>query len=334
MSSNPLDTLIGLVQKAISNAGLTLTPITVAVTVLAFALPFLGLVTLAYTNAETPEPPPTGCRKLGLPGPSNLSDQHSKKYSQGSDPTSSNPWTVKALFIYPLKSCKGIELDKSDVIRTGLRYDRQFCLGQQVTGLPSLEGKVESHWNVITLRSFPRMAKVETEIWVPDPSTPSYSADGEWTKSEGCLVIRFPFSPDTDFSLQGFRAYGRILAARWSGTSEPMIEFRVPFNPTRDRMKKMGYTSQKLTIFGDAPEALNLSTEIPEDVLDKLRYALGMTNPLSLFRIDTEKYREVHSNAPKKEDVGFQTIVGMPDSVCSSLILSRSCHLLKNTSSI
>lgn len=324
MSLNALDTLIGSFQRTWADIP---TPVALAITLLIPLFPIVLLYTLALSQRESPPPPPAGCKRLGLQGSSNLSDQYSGKYSQGSDPGPDNCWRVKALFIYPLKSCAPVELSEGEIIRTGFRYDRQFTLGQYITGLPSLDGKVESEWNFVTQRTFPRLAKVETEIWVPDPSSPGYSPDAEYVKSEGCLVIRFPFSPDVEFSKEGLKSYGKILAAKLSGKAEPTVEFRVPFNPTRERIKKMRYKSEKVKIWKDLPEALNMGPEVPDDVMAKLKYTLGITNPISLFRIDTTKYREVFKCAPKKADVGFQTIIGMQDSV-RNLFHSCTPHYL------
>ncbi|KAF2113354.1 MOSC domain-containing protein [Lophiotrema nucula] len=330
MSSNVLDEVIALVRKTWNDVGFALSPTSLAVTLFVLLLPFLLILIFALTQKDDPLPPPSGCRRIGLNGPSNLSDQYDKIYSQGADPSPSNPYKVKAVFIYPIKSCAGIELDQSEVVRTGLKYDRQFCLGQYVTGLPSLQGKVESDWNFITQRTFPRLAKVETEIWVPDSKAPGYTENAEYVKSEGCLVIRFPFSPDTEFSLDGLRAYGKILAAKLQGKSEPMVEFRVPFNSPKDRIRKMKYKSEKVKIWKDAPEALNISPEVPSEIMAKLAYTLGVSNQLSLFRIDTEKYREVFMCAPKKQDVGFQPIIGMADSYPMHVMNLASVHHVAN----
>jgi hypothetical protein len=167
---------------------------------------------------------------------------------------------------------EALELDQSEVFRTGLKYDRQFTLGQYVTSLPSLEGKVTSEWQFMSQRKFPRLAKVETEIWVPDPSVPGYKEDGEWVKSGGCIVIRFPFSPDTDFSLEGLMNYGVILAAKLAQRSEPTLEFRVPFSPSKEHMKIKGYQTQELRIWKDAPQALDVRSEIDPEILAKLKY--------------------------------------------------------------
>ncbi|KAH8728945.1 hypothetical protein GQ44DRAFT_674467 [Phaeosphaeriaceae sp. PMI808] len=326
MASNLFDRILVASQKVLDDVGINTSPMTILITLLVAIFPIILLLLLALSQRDPPLPAPAGCRKLGLEGRSNLEDQYSKRYAVGGTRTPSNPWTIKALFIYPLKSCAPVELDKSEIIRTGLKYDRQFSLGQYVTSLPSLEGKVLSEWHFLTMRKFPRLAKVETEIWVPDPSSPGYNENGEWVKSEGCLVVRFPFSPDTDFTIEGLKNYGKILAAKLARRAEPMLEFRVPFNPPKERMKSKGYRSEELRIWKDAPEALDVSSEIDPEVLAKLKYTLGTSNPVALFRIDNNKYREVHKNAPKKEDVGFETVIGMQDSYPVHVLNLASVH--------
>lgn len=331
MSTNVFDHFITAtgIKQALEDAGVDLSkladipPLTILITLLVATFPILVLILIGLTQGDGRGPPPAGCRKLGLKGRSNLDNQYSKVYAKGADPTPSKPWTVKALFIYPLKSCAPVEIKESEIVRTGLKYDRQFALGQYVTSLPSLEGKVTSEWHFLTQRKFPRLAKVETEIWIPDPSVRGYSEDGEWVKSEGCLVVRFPFTPDTDFTLEGLKNYALIQGAKLVRKAEPMLEFRVPFNPTKERIKSKGYKNEVLRIWKDNPVALNLSSEVDPEILAKLRYTLGTTNPIALFRIDANKYREVHKCAPKEEDVGFQTIIGMQDSVC--FIWTYSC---------
>jgi uncharacterized protein YcbX len=313
MASNMLDDIL-------NSVGISITPLTLVTTIFVILFPILAAFFLALSQRETPLPPPAGCRKLGLKGRSNLEDQHSKKYARGGSRTPANPWTVKALFVYPVKSCAPVELEKSDVIRTGLKYDRQFTLGQLVTGLPSMEGKVTSEWHFMSQRKFPRLAKVETEIWAPDPSAPAYKQDGEWVQSEGCVVVRFPFSPDTDFSLEGLKNCGKILAAKLSGTSEPMLEFRVPFNPPKSRMTHKNYKTSTLHIWQDAPSALDVSSEIDPEVLAKFQYTLGTSNPISLFRIDTNAYRKVAKNAPG------DTLIGMQDSHPVHILNLASVH--------
>jgi uncharacterized protein YcbX len=301
-------------------AGISITPATLVTTIFVTVFPIFAALFLALSQRETPQPPPAGCRKLGLNGRSNLEDQYSKKYAKGGSRTPANPWTVKAVFVYPVKSCAPVELEKSDVVRTGLKYDRQFTLGQLVTGVPSLDGKVTSEWHFLSQRKFPRLAKLEIEIWLPDPSSSGYTEDGEWVQSEGCVVVRFPFSPDTDFTLQGLKNYGKLFAARLAGKTEPMLEFRVPFNPPQSRITRKNYEPATLHIWKDAASALDMSSEIDPEILAKFKYTLGTSNPVSLFRIDTNKYRTVDDNAPNN------TVIGFPDSHPVHIMNLASVH--------
>jgi uncharacterized protein YcbX len=320
------DDFVSWLGSYFTAVGINVSPTMAVNTILVCLFPIIALLGLALSQRESPLPPPEGCRKLGKKGPSNLQDQHSKRYAKGGTRTPGNPWTVKALFVYPLKSCAGVELDDSEVLRDGLKYDRRFTLGQFVTSLPSMDGKVHSEWQFMSLRKFPRLAKVETEMWIPDPSAKGYKEDGEWVKSEGCLVVRFPFSPDTDFTLEGLKNYGKILAARLSSRAEPVVEFRVPFNPPKDRIKSKGYKSQELKIWKDAPQTLDMASEVDSETLAKLKYTLGTSNPVTLFRIDPEKPRPVMKNAPKAADVGFQTTIGMQDSYPLHIMNLASVH--------
>ncbi|KAF2748614.1 hypothetical protein M011DRAFT_440950 [Sporormia fimetaria CBS 119925] len=325
-SNNLLDELIDAFKVVFSQILSYASPLTISATILVLLTPAILILIFAFTQKEELLPPPAGCRQIGLQGRSNLTDQFLKKYSRGSDAGPQNPWTVKALFIYPIKSCKGIELDRTDIVPIGLQYDRQFTLAQYVTSLPTLEGKVKSEWSFITQRTFPRMAKVETELWIPDPEAPGYSPDGEWVKSEGCLVVRFPFTPDVDLSMEGLKAYGTIVAAKLTGKPEPMVEFRIPSNPPKERIRTMRYTHEKVTIWKDSPVALNMGCEVPEEVMAKLKYTLGVANPLTLFRIDPEQCRELHKCAPKKKDVGFQPTIGMQDSYPMHILNLAAVH--------
>jgi len=291
---------------------LEITAIVGGFSVLLFALLIL------YSRKEHNSPPPAGCGKLGIKGRSNLHDQYSKKFDKGA--TDTNAWKVKALFIYPIKSCAGLELDTADVIRSGFRYDRQFAFAQKVTPIPKPDGKIEGDgWKFITQRTHPHLVNVKIQVWIPDLEAPDYDPGNEWVKNGGCLVIRFPFSDDVDFSVDGFKALLKKLQARLQGDKEPMLEFRIPFNPTKERIAEKGITKEEMAIWKDKPAALNFGPEIPTEIMAKLKYHLGVSNPLTLFRIDPEGLREVHKCAPKKDEIGWQPVIAMVDSV-SSLI--------------
>ncbi|CAA7405533.1 unnamed protein product [Spirodela intermedia] len=80
---------------------------------------------------------------------------------------------VSALFIYPIKSCRGISVPQACISSTGFRWDRQWMV-------------VNSKRRALTQRGQPKLALVEVELPVEAFS------DG-WEPDEGSfLVIRAP----------------------------------------------------------------------------------------------------------------------------------------------
>ncbi len=59
--------------------------------------------------------------------------------------------TISEIWIYPIKSCKGIKVQSSLVVKTGFRYDRVFML-------------VDMKGMFLSQRKYPRMALIETKI--------------------------------------------------------------------------------------------------------------------------------------------------------------------------
>lgn len=265
-----------------------------------------------------------GCRRLGLLDESNMSDQYSSEHADYEEKWVSK---VKALFMYPIKSCGAIELSSSDVVATGLRYDRQFCFAQLRTeeaekaddtiGVNS--GWIHT-WKFITQRKFPRLSQIQTELWLPDDQSPDYAPDLEWVESKGCLVCRFAFTPDWDwhclFSKDTFCALREILKAKLSARSlsaEPIVTFKLPLQPDVKRAET--YSREIMHIWKDSPEALNVTSELSQETLAKLKYFLGVSNPLGLFMADPMKRRDVFRNAPTREEAGYQPGTGFADAV-------------------
>ncbi len=59
--------------------------------------------------------------------------------------------SVQRLFIYPVKSCRGIEVDQADLVATGLRYDRHWML-------------VDPDGNFLSQRRYPQMTRIRTQL--------------------------------------------------------------------------------------------------------------------------------------------------------------------------
>ncbi|KAK5010588.1 hypothetical protein LTR28_008910 [Elasticomyces elasticus] len=277
---------------------------------------------LAYqTTTTTPGVP--GCRRLGLIGRSNFSDLHMKQE------VASAICKVKALFIYPLTSCAPVELDVAEVEPSGgLRYDRHFTLAQleskcveKEPGDMSVSTEWRHYWRSIDQRNFPRLALLTTQVWVPDPSSPSYSPDCEWVQSQGCIVGRFSFKPDWSWNMLDCDARANnweILTAiicQRSMNAEPCVEFRIPILSTVERAEEKHYTGEDVLSSKVRLRATNTVNELPPDILAKLKYFLGVSNPLALFRMDQEEQWNAFKNAPRTNEAGYDPPMRSDDTV-------------------
>ncbi|KAF2098788.1 hypothetical protein NA57DRAFT_38830 [Rhizodiscina lignyota] len=279
---------------------------------------FIGI--FINDNWDIPHPLPTACRRVGLTSPKNLEDERDPKYS-GKDASKSTVSRVKGLFIYPVKSCMPVELEEGEIVPTGMKYDRQFSFAQLVTSRPEKQAdgseKTEHQWRFITQREVPRLALVKAELYVPDPTNVAYHPNREDVKNAGCIIVSFPFRSEVSFSFKGLKALNEILKAKYLARDwsvEPRIAFNIPFLPTTERMKRKNYPpKENMAIWKENPEAINMSSEIPSDAIEKLKYFLGVSNPLTLFRVDASNYREVFRCAPKEDEVGYQPVVGFAD---------------------
>lgn len=257
---------------------------------------------------------PEGCRKLGLSGNSNLADEHDDRYKDTMVRQHSGvaTWRVKSLWIYPIKSCRGVELETGTVVGTGMKYDRQFSFAQLSSKFPvsantPQEEKAKHTWKFLTQRSLPPMATIKTEVWVPDPSSPTYTERHPNVQSGGVLVIRFPHVQ----SEEGIMGKVKDLLA----LGQPEREVHILFNPIQEQISEKGYTVEGMEIWKDKPRSLIIaSTEKDDQWIQELRSYLGITNHLALFRVlKGEQPREVYRCAPRKEELGYQPTVGFQD---------------------
>lgn len=242
----------------------------------------------------TQAPRPRGCKRLGLNVQSNLADEHDPKYgSQISPAGRARRWTVKSLWIYPIKSCRGVELTSSTVVSMGMEYDRQFCFarfkGPVVKRRGTPEETTESaKWDFLTQRSHPLLACVKPEVWIPDPSSSTYSINHPEIQHGGVVVVKYP----------GYRFGFKVEKS-----------FCVPYDPTPAEIERKGYKLNVMTIWNDSPTALQMDSVVPLD----LKKYLNVKEPFSLFRVSKDHYREVYRCAPRKADVGYQPITGFAD---------------------
>ena len=260
-----------------------------------------------------------GCRKLGLTSRSNLADEHDELYSHALLPGNKNidsspSWRVKSLWIYPVKSCRGVELGCGTVVSTGMQYDRLFSFATDAKN-------AEQRFKFVTQRQYSKLALVETEIWLPDPASPDYDLNQPFIKSNGALVVRFP-------CVEGYRGIlSKILIA--CGRKGLNRSFQIPLNPTSEQIQQNGYEAEKMTIWKDSPECLKIAStdaKTPTPIFEELKRLVGIPNSLALFRVSQQPNREVYRCAPSKAQLGYQSVVHFQDAYPLHLLNLASVH--------
>ncbi|KAI1083521.1 MOSC domain-containing protein [Whalleya microplaca] len=232
---------------------------------------------------------------------SNLAKQYSPDQVDG-------PPRVQSLVVYPVKSCKGIEVTRSRVFPTGLQFDRLFTFAQLKSPFPvavdaTSKEKTEHKWEFITQRQFARLATVTVDLWLPDEMKLRKQS---MKSKEAFLILRFPWKE------RGWRGVLSVIEAKLARglSAEPEKEILLPVDfPSSADIKEMGYTFENVRIWKDTVNALNMEKELPEE----LRLYLGVSNKLGIFRIDPDQLREVYRCAPLKEDAGYQPVTGFQD---------------------
>ncbi|ETI27289.1 hypothetical protein G647_09479 [Cladophialophora carrionii CBS 160.54] len=241
-----------------------------------------------------------GYNQVTLGGPSNMKDEMNQKYAKppGSrENADGSRWRVKALYIHPIKSCAAVELGVAELDAAGFTWDRKFAfaelLNPQTRSNATDTGKMPK-WTFRTLRQpgWERLALVRPEIWLPDPARKKPSNDQGW------MVVRYPHVPVGPLAPL-FRLF------IWLGFVSDERSFRVPLVPPPNHK----YPSENVTVWKDSPNWLNYGVHLPKD----LGPFLGVSNPITLFRVDPNSYRKVYRCAPRKEQLGYQPVVGFAD---------------------
>ena len=293
--------------QAVSAGGVA-SALLVLFTILAFAIPVFILF---------PPVPPSKTdalrqthQKLGLEQPRPSDAKTRPKTEEPGDSWSAR---VQSLWIYPVKSCKGVELSKSKVLPTGLEFDRIFTFAQLKSPFPvgvdtPAEEKDRHQWEFITQRRFPLLATVRVDLYVPDEKSAARASGGGAAAGESFIVLRFPWQET------GFRGLLQCAAAKlrdgWH--AQPHIEILLPAAfPSEEEIKERRYAYEEVTIWGDKVVALNMECELPPE----LRLYLSVSNKLGLFRVDPGRFREVYRCAPRKAEAGYQPVTGFQDAV-------------------
>ena len=267
--------------------------------------------------------------RTGLrPSESNLRNQFKSKSKPGSGNAQGSKPRVHSLHIYPVKSCRGIEVRQAKVLPIGLEFDRIYMFAQLRSQFPapveaaSGDAAKDAHaWQFLTQRQFPRLATVKVDLWLPDEEKlrrQGLLGPGGAAAEEAFIVLRFPWQD------RGWRGALQSLGAKIANRSPfavPEREILLPASfPPTEEISANGYEFEDVRIWRDTVSALNMEKELPEE----LRLYLGVSNRLGLFRVNPDQLREVYRCAPKREDIGYQPVTGFQDAVSFAIPLYRA----------
>ena len=288
-----------------------------------FILPAI-VAWMKFVRRPAEIPSPRGCRRIGIQTRSNLADEHSPQYSSAKTshqgPSGEIVGEVKALFIYPIKSCARLELAHGEVVKTGLEHDRQFAFaGWNV----DKDGK--GGWKFITQRTHPLLARVQSELWVPDTDSSTYSTSEPDVRSNGVLVIRYPYTSG------GLLVSVRNSLALFGGKQPEYRTVRLPYDPTPEQREESGCTLEEITIWNSHPSAIlvaSTNSPRPPHWIKELQKTLKTQKPLAFFRVAHGHERSPKGCAPSPDELGYTSVIGFADSYPMHILNLASVHEL------
>ncbi|KAI4125797.1 MAG: hypothetical protein LQ338_004077 [Usnochroma carphineum] len=251
---------------------------------------------------------PRACRKIGVGQQEPRSMwrnigfallQAKRRRNQGRQGPSNA--VVESLYLYPIKSCRAVQVEEAEVLSTGFKYDRQYTFAE-FRGTPQGEsvsaGSESTGWHSVTQRKYGKLANIQLEVWEPDPESLDYAPGEPNVLSDGVLVVRYP-DPDNS-----------------NHRSKAEKSFELPYNPTKGQISNQGYSMQKMTIWKDCPDSLLITSTDRADAppwIRDIQASIGCSKPFALFRVATGNDRQVFRNAPRKQQIGYQSVVGFAD---------------------
>ena len=70
--------------------------------------------------------------------------------------------SISKLFLYPIKSCRGIPVSSAEITPLGFKYDRNYMLVEvKPPNTDDKDGSKEETWVAMTLRQHPRVPFIQ-----------------------------------------------------------------------------------------------------------------------------------------------------------------------------
>jgi uncharacterized protein YcbX len=243
---------------------------------------------------------------------SNLADETDDKYDKPESDTTPGSIRVKALYIYPIKSCHPIELQRAILTKTGFTYDRCFSFAV---------GKTAEDWRFISQRTKPGMALIEQQLWLPHSKS---DPDHESVKMGGYLIVSFP-DPD----IPSLTTRVRTILEEGSWSAQPRISFTIPLKPTPDQIDKWGLRIKNFKLHEQSYSGLDYG-DLPEvaAVLPKLKKHLQIPDKehLTLMACTQDTLHPTSTNLAPLAHIGSPAQKSYTDQQPLHLINISSVH--------
>ncbi len=172
------------------------------------------------------------------------------------------------------------------------------------------------------------LTQVRSELWIPDQGSPTYSEREPNVRSNGVLVIRYPYNGGR------FWAGLRNLSALFGCKQPEYGTVQLPYDPTPTQIEENGYSLEELTIWKSHPTALLIASTGSlgrQRWMRDLQKILKTSKPLALFRVAHGHERQPKGCAPSPEDLGYESAIGFADSYPLHILNLASVHDLAGT---
>ena len=132
---------------------------------------------------------------------------------------------IRELWIYPVKSCRGISVQTADLTPTGFKFDRTWCF-------VDLEGQIISKCEAISARKMPVLFRISVEFEGEDHSSKKYLV----LRAEGFEpVLRVPvdaaeYMDNTDIVVECVSVLHTLLSEHFSVSLRAKLELVTDFD--------------------------------------------------------------------------------------------------------
>ncbi|OAL51680.1 hypothetical protein IQ07DRAFT_388261 [Pyrenochaeta sp. DS3sAY3a] len=252
-------------------------------------------------------------RRLGI-STSNMTNQ----YDVPKGASTNRPPRIKALFIHPVKSCAPIELERAQITKTGLMFDRICAL--------AIEDKTRADdksggWRFLSQRTRPNMSLIKTELWLPHDGS---DRNDPLVQAGGCILLSFS-DPDVPSRISKLEA----ILQTWSISATPEVLITIPLKLTAAQMTEYKVESRTFDILGRNASGLDIAN-LPSiaEALPKLRKFLNISkqNALTFLICTPSHYTRTDTNLAPLERIGTPSVQGFTDDQPINLNSISSVH--------